>query len=112
MLADEGEEVGTDESTNLTGGSGKGVVMTSDTSSAGLGCQETDVVTWAKLTKRQEDAVHDGETRNVSRGGEVVVLSSHGKGEDTLQEDTDGERISWTNPVRENTTKHGTGDVE
>lgn len=54
---DDRKDIGADKSTNLAHGGGVGVVLTTNGSRAGLGCTQTDVVTWTDFTESEEDPV-------------------------------------------------------
>jgi hypothetical protein len=105
-----GEDPGSDKSTNLANGSGNAVVATTNTSGAGLGGQETDVVARAKLSETQENTVDDGEAGNVL--GDLVVDASHDVADNSLQNDTNDQGVLGANVVTDKGTNHGSGNVE
>lgn len=105
-----GKNPSSDKGTDLANGSGNAVVTTTNTSGAGLGGQQTNVVTGAKLSQTQENTVDDGETSNVL--GDLVVDTSHDVTDNGLQRNTDDQSVLGANPVTDKGTNHGSGDVE
>jgi len=57
IFLDNWHDVGAHEGTNLAHGRSVRVVLATDGSGAGLGCTQTDVVTWAEFAERKEDTI-------------------------------------------------------
>lgn len=107
---DVGEDPSSDKGTNLANGSGNAVVTATDTSSAGLGGQKTNVVAGAKLSETQENTIDDGEASNVLR--DLVIDTSHNVADNSLQTDANDQGVLGADVVANKGTNHGSGNVE
>lgn len=101
-----------DERADLANSRGDTVVLATDTGGAGLGGDETDVVAGAQLAQGEEDAVDDGEGGDVAGLGEGVVAAGHDEAYEGLEGDSDHQRVSRADSVRDGSAEHGAGDVE
>lgn len=102
-LLGDGENISAHKCPDLTHGRCNPVVLASDGGCTGLGCQKTDVVSRAQLTKRQENSglplflhrrclgetgmyspVNHDEGGNVLRGGQLRVGATHDEANHSL----------------------------
>lgn len=106
------EDSGADECADLANSRGDTVVLSANTSGAGLGGDETDVVARAQLTEGEENAVDYSERGDVAGFGEGIVASGHDEADHGLEGDSNHQSISRSNLIRERSAEHGAGDVE
>lgn len=102
--------VGANKGANLANGGGDAVVATTDTGSAGLGGEETNVVARAELAEGEEDAVDDG--KGSDAGGDFRVDAGHDEADEGLGGDADDEGVLGADPVRDKGAEDGAGEVE
>jgi len=111
-LVQDTENLGANESTNLASGSCNTVVLTTNTSSASLGCNQANVVTGTKFSEREEDTVDDDKATHVFDPGERSVATSHDEADDGLSADTEREGVTWAESVRYERSDDSAGHVE
>lgn len=101
-----------DKSADFANCSRDSVVLAADAGGAGFGGDEPDVVAGAEFAEGEEDAVDDDESADVAGLGEVRVEAGHDEADEGLEGDADGEGVAGSDPVGEEGSKHGAGNVE
>lgn len=109
---DDREHVGTNESANLAACSSNCIVLATDTSRAGLGRDQPNVVTRSHLAEHEEDAVDDDKGTDVLLHAQPVVAAAHDEADDGLRGHEGCERVLWAHPVGEKGAEDGSRDVE
>lgn len=104
------ESVGADKSTNLANGGSNAVVATTDTSSAGLGSQKTNVVARAQFAKGLENAIDDSKSSDVL--GDGAVDAGHDVANNGLSGNTKDEGILGANPITDKGAQDGSWNVK
>lgn len=107
---DMGEDPSSDKGTNLANGSSNTVITTTNTSGAGLGGQETNVVAGTKLSKAQENTIDNGETSNVL--GDLVIDTGHDVADNRLQNNANDKGVLGADVVADKGTNHSSRNVE
>ena len=106
------EDLGSDEGANLAGGGCDSVVLATNTGSARLGGDQTNIVTRTKLSKSKEDTVDDDKTANILNLGKRSVATSHYKADDSLRGDSKSQCVTWSESVRDERSDDSAWHVE
>ena len=109
-LDDRWESPSSDERSDLSDSSGDAVVLSTDGGRSGLGCQETEIVSWSDFSEGKEDSVDDGEGGNVF--GQSGVETTHDESDDGLTDQTENHGVLRSEGVDDECTGKGSGEVE
>ena len=99
IVLDDGEEVGSDKSTNFSHGRGNRVVLATNGCGAGLGSDKADVVAWSRLSEGKEDTIDDDKAGNVGTCVKLGVASGHNEAHNSLGKDESTKGKTGTHPI-------------
>jgi len=109
-LDDRRESPSSNERSDFSDSSSDAVVLSTDSGRSGLGCQETEVVSWTDLSEGKEDPVDDGEGGNVF--GQSDVETAHDESDDGLTDQTENHGVFRSESVDDECTDKGSGEIE